>query len=213
MDEVAQLVQLLSCDFSMKLKIVGQKKDFIISPNLSRGWEAPDASFGDNMHNSLRAVLERSTEPYACDSSLAQGSEALDSAWSFGWSQMKKKGQDLARRLLPAWPVGAAASSSDAPPPAALKHHVEDPADAGSDTRPSTPVEGFHDQLKELGALAEWENRTPHEQGVVLNTAIELDAERTKGVDRCATGGDDPDGGGNDPNDPQATNQSSQVNR
>ena len=107
----------------------------------------------------------------------------------------------------------AAFASSDAPPPAALDHHVEDPAVASSDTRPSTPVEGFHDQLKELGALAEWENRTPHEQGVVLNTAIELDAERTKGVDRCATGGDDPDGGGNDSNADQATNQSSQVNR
>ena len=53
MDEVAQLVQRLSDDLSVKLKIVGQEKDFIISPNLSRGWEAPDKSFGDNMHNSF----------------------------------------------------------------------------------------------------------------------------------------------------------------
>ena len=189
----------------MKLKIVGHDKDWIMSPNLWRGWEAPDASFGDTAHNSLRAVLEQSTGPYAHDSSLAKDSKAPPPALS----QVMQIGNLLSRLLL----GGAAASSSDAPPPAALDHHVEDPAVASSDTRPSTPVEGFHDQLKEPGALAEWENRTPHEQGVVLNTAIELDAERTKGVDRCATGGDDLDGGGNDSNADQATNQSSQVNR
>ena len=165
---MANVVQRLSTALYMKLKIVGHDKDWIMSPNLWRGWEAPDASFGDHMHNSLRAVLERSTEPYACDSSLAQESEPLDSAWSFEWSQMKKKGQDLARRLLPAWPVGAAASSSDAPPPAALDHHVEDPAVASSDTRPSTPVEGFYEQLKEMGSTDQWAAATPSTQPVTI---------------------------------------------
>ena len=202
---MAQLVQRLSGDLSMKLKIVGHDKDFIMSPNLWRGWEAPDKSFGDNAHNSLRAVLERSTGPYAHDSSLAKDSKALPPALS----QVMQIGNLLSRLLL----GGAAASSSDAPPPAALDHHVEDPAVASSDTRPSTPVENFHEQLEELGATAAWNNLAHHEQGAILDAAIELNAERAKGDDRCATEGDDPDGGGNDPNDPQATNQSSQVNR
>ena len=202
---MAQLVQRLSGDLSMKLKIVGHNKDFIISPNLSRGWEAPDKAFGDNMHNSLRAVLERSTGLYAHDSSLAKDSKALPPALS----QVMQIGNLLSRLLL----GGAAASSSDAPPPAALDHHFKDPAVAGSDTGPSTPVGCFHDQLEELGATAEWKNLAHHEQGAVLDAAIELNAERAKGDDRCATEGDDPYDGGNDPNDPQATNQSSQVSR
>ena len=206
---MAQLVQRLSGDLSMKLKIVGHDRDFIISPNLSRGWEAPDKSFGDNMHNSLRAVLERSTGPYACDSSLAKGSQPLESLSS----QMQKMG-NLLRGLMGYGPAGPAASSSDAPPLAALDHHhAKDPAVAGSDTGPSTSVECFHEQLKELGATAEWKNLAPHEQGAVLDAAIELNAQRTNGDDRCATEGDDADDGGNDPNDPQATNQSSQVSR
>ena len=206
---MAQLVQRLSGDLSMKLKIVGHDRDFIISPNLSRGWEAPDKSFGDNMHNSLRAVLERSTGPYACDSSLAKGSQPLESLSS----QFQKMGLHLLRGLMGHGLAGPAASSSDAPPLAALDHHAKDPAVAGSDTGPSTPVENFHEQLEELGATAAWNNLAHHEQGAVLDAAIELNAERAKGDDRCATEGDDPDDGGNDPNDPQATNQSSQVSR
>ena len=203
---MGQLVQRLGGDLSMKLKIVGHNKDFIISPNLSRGWEAADKIFGDNMHNSLRAVLARSTGPYACDSSLAKASQPLESSWS----QMQKMGNALRGFLGFGQP---AASSSDAPPLAALDQHAKDPAVAGSDTGPSTSVECFHEQLKELGATAAWNNLAHHEQGAVLDAAIELNAERAKGDDRCATEGDDPDGGGNDPNDPQATNQSSQVNR
>ena len=194
----------------MKLKIVGHDKDFIMSPNLWRGWEAPDASFGDTAHNSLRAVLERSTGPYACDSSLAKGSQPLESLSS----QMQKMG-NLLRGWMGYGPAGPAASSSDAPPPAALDHHAKNPAVAGSDTGPSTPVENFHEQLEELGATAEWENLAHHEQDAVLAAAIELNTQKAKGDDRCATEGDAhyPDDGGNDPNDPEATNQSSQVSR
>ena len=77
MGEVADVVQRLNNHLWMKLKIVGQSKDFIISPNLWRGWEAPDKDFGDNAHNSLRAVLERSRDPSTYDSSLAQDRVAL----------------------------------------------------------------------------------------------------------------------------------------
>ena len=204
---MAQLVQRLSGDLSMKLKIVGHNKDFIISPNLSRGWEAPDKSFGDNMHNSLRAVLERSTGPYACDSSLAKGSQPLESLSS----QFQKMGLHLLRGLMGHGLAGPAASSSDAPPLAAF--HAKDPAVAGSDTGSSTSAAGFHEQLEKLGATAEWENLAHDEQGAVLDAAIELNAQRAKGEDRCDTEGDDPDDGGNDPNDPEAANQSSQVSR
>ena len=193
----------------MKLKIVGHDRDFIISPNLSRGWEAPDKSFGDNMHNSLRAVLERSTGPYACDSSPAKGSQPLESLSS----QMQTMASNLLRGLMGYGPAGPAASSSDAPPLAALDHHAKDPAVAGSETGPSTSVEGFNEQLEELGATAEWKNLAHHEQGAVLDAAIELNAQRTKGDDRCATEGDDPDDRGNDPNDSEAANQSSQISR
>ena len=157
---MAQLVQRLSGDLSMKLKIVGHENDFIISPNLSRGWEAADKIFGDNMHNSLRAVLERSTGPYAHDSSLAKDSKALPPALS----QVMQIGNLLSRLLL----GGAAASSSDAPPPAALDHHVEDPAVASSDTRPSTPVEGFYEQLKEMGSADQWAAATRSTQPVAM---------------------------------------------
>ena len=92
---MANVVQRLSTALYMKLKIVGHDKDFIMSPNLWRGWEAPDASFGDTAHNSLRAVLERSTGPYACDSSLAKGSQPLESLSS----QMQKMGK-LLRGLM-----------------------------------------------------------------------------------------------------------------
>ena len=207
---MAQLVQRLSGDLSMKLKIVGHDKDFIISPNLWRGWEAPDASFGDTAHNSLRAVLERSTGPYACDSSLAQDSKAP------AWSQVKEVGQQLVRRLLEDRLVGAAASSSDAPPPAALDHHVEDPAVASSDTRPSTPVEGFYEQLKEMGSTDQWAAAAHNEKGAkVLAAAIELQTQKEMGDDRGATEGDaqHPADGYDDQNNPEATNQSSQVSR
>ena len=191
----------------MKPKIVGRDKDFIISPNLWRGWEAPDASFGDTAHNSLRAVLERSTGPYAHDSSLAKDSKALPPALS----QVMQIGNLLSRLLL----GGAAASSSDAPPLAALDHHAKDPAVAGSETGPSTSVECFHEQLKELGATAAWENLAHHEQDAVVDAAIELNTQKAKGDDRCATEGDAhyPGDGGNDPNSLEATNQSSQVSR
>jgi len=158
--EVANVVQRLSTALYMKLKIVGHDKDFIMSPNLWRGWEAPDASFGDTAHNSLRAVLERSTGPYAHDSSLAKDSKALPPALS----QVMQIGNLLSRLLL----GGAAASSSDAPPPAALDHHVEDPAVASSDTRPSTPVEGFYEQLKEMGSTDQWAAATPSTQPVAI---------------------------------------------
>ena len=157
---MANVVQRLSTALYMKLKIVGHDKDFIMSPNLWRGWEAPDASFGDTAHNSLRAVLERSTGPYAHDSSLAKDSKALPPALS----QVMQIGNLLSRLLL----GGAAASSSDAPPPAALDHHVEDPAVASSDTRPSTPVEGFYEQLKEMGSTDQWAAATPSTQPVTI---------------------------------------------
>ena len=191
----------------MELKIVGHDRDFIISPNLSRGWEAADKIFGDNMHNSLRAVLERSTGPYAHDSSLAKDSKALPPALS----QVMQIGNLLSRLLL----GGAAASSSDAPPPAALDHHVEDPAVASSDTRPSTPVEGFYEQLKEMGSTDQWAAAAHNEKGAVLAAAIELQTQKEMGDDRGAPEGDaqHPADGYDDPKTPEATNQSSQVSR
>ena len=210
---MAQLVQRLSGALFMKPKIVGRDKDYIISPNLLRGWEAPDKSFGDNAHNSLRAVLERSTDPYACDSSLAQDSTALEPAWA----QVVKVGQHLLRGLMMGYrPAGPAASSSDAPPPAALDHHVEDPAVASSDTRPSTPVEGFYEQLKEMGSTDQWAAAAHNEKGAkVLAAAIELQTQKEMGDDRGATEGDaqHPADGYDDPKTPEATNQSSQVSR
>ena len=208
MGEVANVVQRLSTALYMKLKIVGHDKDSIMSPNLWRGWEAPDASFGDTAHNSLRAVLEQSTGPYAHDSSLAKDSKAPPPALS----QVMQIGNLLSRLLL----GGAAASSSDAPPPAALDHHVEDPAVASSDTRPSTPVEGFYEQLKEMGSTDQWAAAAHNEKGAkVLAAAIELQTQKEMGDDRGATEGDaqHPADGYDDQNSPEATNQSSQVSR
>ena len=152
-------------------------------------------------------MLERSTEPYACDSSLAQDRKPLEPAWS----QVMKKGQHLMRRLLGDGLVGAAASSSDAPPPAALDHHVEDPAVASSDTRPSTPVEGFYEQLKEMGSTDQWAAAAHNEKGAkVVAAAIELQTQKEMDDDRGAPEGDaqHPADGYDDPKTPEeATNQ------
>ena len=127
-------------------------------------------------------------------------------------SQVMQIGNLLSRLLL----GGAAASSSDAPPPAALDHHVEDPAVASSDTRPSTPVEGFYEQLKEMGSTDQWAAAAHNEKGAkVLAAAIELQTQKEMGDDRGATEGDaqHPADGYDDQNNPEATNQSSQVSR
>ena len=96
MDEVSQLVLRVSGALCVKPKIVGRDKDYIISPNLWRGWEAPDRSFGDNAHNSLRAVLEQSRGPDTYDSSLSKDSNALPPALS----QVMQIGNLLSRLLL-----------------------------------------------------------------------------------------------------------------
>ena len=64
-------------DVCMTLKVVGHNKDFIISPDIVRGWMAPDAHFGDNSHNSFRAALRFSGGPRSHDSSLVQQSGHL----------------------------------------------------------------------------------------------------------------------------------------
>ena len=61
----------------MALKIVGHEKDFIVSPNLWRGWAATDKEFGVCSHNSFRVALQLSRGPRTHDSSLAQPSGAL----------------------------------------------------------------------------------------------------------------------------------------
>ena len=192
----------MSDALTMKPKIVGRDKDYIISPNLFRGWEAPDKSVGDNAHNSLRAVLERATDRYAaCDSPLAGGSQPLQSLSN----QMMKMGQTLLRGLLWDGRLGAAASSSDAPPPPGLDHPFEDTAVADSETG---PVERFNEQLDELGAKSAWDNLDNHDKERVLATAIEWNTQKAEGDDRGATEGDarDPDDRGSD-HDPEATNQ------
>ena len=51
--EVADVVKRINHELWMNLKIVGLDKDFIISPDIVRGWMAPDAHFGDTQHNCL----------------------------------------------------------------------------------------------------------------------------------------------------------------
>ena len=97
-----------------------------------------------------------------------------------------------------------------------MDHHVEDPAVASSDTRPSTPVEGFYEQLKEMGSTDLWAAAAHNEKGAkVLAAAIELQTQKEMGDDRGATEGDaqHPADGYDDQNSPEATNQSSQVSR
>ena len=56
----------------MTLKVVGFDKDFIVSPDIVRGWMAPDAHFGDKQHNSFRVALRFSGGPRSHDSCLVQ---------------------------------------------------------------------------------------------------------------------------------------------
>ena len=66
MGEVADVVQRIQHDLCMTLKVVGCDKDFIIAPDIVRGWMAPDAHFGDKQHKLLSccpAVLWRTQKP------------------------------------------------------------------------------------------------------------------------------------------------------
>ena len=170
MGEAANVVKRLNDHLFMTLKIVGRDKDFIISPNISRGWEAADKDVADGSHNSLRAVLEQSRGPDTYDSSLSKDSNALPPALS----QFHKVANSLLTSVWGWRLVGRAASSSDAPPLAASDQHAKDPAVAGSGTDLSTPEENFLNQIEEIGAAEEWA-ATPHEEkGAVLAAAIEL---------------------------------------
>ena len=69
MGEVADVVKRIDHELWVNLKIVGYNKDFIISPDMVRGWMAPDKHFGDNQHNSFRAALRFSGAPRSHSSS------------------------------------------------------------------------------------------------------------------------------------------------
>ena len=205
MGEVANVVKRLNDHLFMTLKIVGREKDFIISPNISRGWEAADKNLADGGHNSLRAVLEQSRGPDTYDSSLSKDSEALEPALA----QFQRVANSLVTSVLGAWGlIGRPASSSDAPPLAASDQHAKDPAVAGSGTDPSTPEENFLNQIEEIGAAEEWA-ATPHEEkGAVLTAAIELNThmceDRDDATEWDAQHLEDED---NDLNNPTATSK------
>ena len=65
MGDVADVVKRINYDMCMTLKVVGFDKDFIVSPDIVRGWMAPDAHFGDKHHNSFRDALRSLADPAA----------------------------------------------------------------------------------------------------------------------------------------------------
>ena len=141
--EVADGVKRMDHDMCMALKVVGHDKDFIISPDITRGWMAPDAHFGDKQHNSFRAALRFSGGPRSHDSSLVQQSGHLhieEDQITKVTAQLKKlwvAGPKVVRAVRHIWQGwrgqgSAAASSSGAQSLAETHGRVEGTASASS---------------------------------------------------------------------------------
>ena len=122
----------------MNLKIVGYDKDFIISPDIVRGWIALDAHFGDTQHNSFRAALRFSGGPRSHDSSLVTDLRSAGDQISELTGQLKSSltlgPSAVTKNIWQRRPrQGSAAASSSDPQPLAETHgRVEGTASASS---------------------------------------------------------------------------------
>jgi len=152
----------------MNFKIVGYNKDFIISPDIVRGWMAPDKNFGDSQHNSFRVALRFSGAPRSHDSSWGTDLRSAGDQISQVTAQLKSS-----LTLGPSAGQGsAAASSSDPQPLAENQGRVEGTASASSGGQKSMAVQQWETQLDSMGCRDLWSAvaSTP-EAAVALETA------------------------------------------
>ena len=162
----------------MALKIVGHDKDFIISPDIIRGWVAPDAQFGDTHHNSFRAALRFSGGPRSHDSSLVTDLRSAGDQISQVTAQLKSSltlGPSAVTKNIWQRRPGqgsAAASSSDPQPLAENQGHADGTAVASSGGQTSMAVQEWDAPLDSMGCQDSWAAvaGTP-EAAVALDTA------------------------------------------
>ena len=131
----------------MSLKIVGEDKDFIVSPDITRGWSPQDADFGDTQHNSLRAALQFLGEPRSHDSSLVHHGALPTSE-----EQIERVAAELKEKLSLDQSAedprqGNAAASSNDPQPLAEEHWLVEGTSSGG----QRAVEQFDAQLGLMG--------------------------------------------------------------
>ena len=164
----------------MALRIVGENKDFIISPDLTRGWSPQDKHMGDTQHDSMRGALQCLGEPRTHDSSLVKHGALPTSVEQVQHvtDELKEQFEKLA---LDEGQGNAAASSND-PQPRSGQHLLA----VGTSSGGPRSIDQFGEQLRLMGCphLTAWPETTE-----ALENAANL-------VEALARGGATVDSGG-----------------
>ena len=169
----------------MSLRIVGEDKDFIISPDITRGWSPQDKHIGDTQHDSLRAAFQclgelRTHEPSlvhqgALATSVEQVQHVADELKEVLEKLSLDQGAKDPRQ-------GNAAASSNDPQPLAGQHLLVEGTSSGG----QRSVDQFGEQLRLMGC--------PHltaspETTKALENAVNLIEELARGGASVDSGG------------------------
>ena len=220
--EVADVVKRINYDMCMTLKVVGFDKDFIVCPDIVRGWMAPDVYIGDKHHNSFRVALRLSDAPRSHDDSLVQHSGHLhteEDQITKVTAQLKKlwvAGPSVVQAVRNIWQRwrgqgSAAASSSGAQSLAETHGRVEGTASASSGGECSMVAAQWHAEIAKTGCQDSWAAVAGKgEAADILDTASDLLKQI---VASDAGGGSVIEKAREEDCESEATNQSSQVSR
>ena len=169
----------------MTLRIVGENKDFIISPDLTRGWSPQDKHIGDKQHDSLRAALQCLGEPRTHEPSLVHLGALATSVEQVQQvaDELKEKLEKLSLDQGAKDPrQGNAAASSNDPQPLAGQHLLVEGTSSGG----QRSVDQFGEQLRLMGC--------PHltaspETTIAFDNAANLVEELARGGATVDSGG------------------------
>ena len=176
----------INYDMCMTLKVVGFDKDFIVSPDIVRGWMAPDAHFGDKHHHPFRAALRFSGGPRSHDGSLVHHSGHLHTEEDHitkVTAQLKKlwvagpSAVQAVRNIWQRWrgEGSAAASSSGAQSLAETHGRVEGTASASSSGECSMVAAQWLAEIAKSGCHDSWAAVAGKgEAADILDTASDL---------------------------------------
>ena len=173
----------------MSLRIVGEDKDFIISPDITRGWSPQDKHIGDTQHDSLRAALQCLGEPRTHEPSLVHLGALATSVEQVQQvaDELKEKLEKLSLDQGAKDPrQGNAAASSNDPQPLAGQHLLAEGTSSGG----QRSVDQFGEQLRLMGCS---HLTASPETTIALENAVNLVEElaRVEGLARGVATEDD----------------------